>query len=229
MSFLGKRRLCVAGCSVSDYTCIDRTYGDLLSEDIGFDYLHEAVGCGSNDRIWRRITNHIIDGNLTSNDIIIIQYTEITRTEFWSAYTFPRYKHDGPKEEASHDEGRILSFKMGAYIWQHYDIEKTFFKNYEKYFTSDGYATEKFRVNNFNFQHMIQNLGLKVIFFLSTRIGQYDENICYGYLNDLSYRDITGGKKEYNLRDDDQCHMNQIGHNVTAVKLKEHLIHLNLI
>lgn len=229
MSLQSKRKLCVAGCSVSDYTCVDRVYGDILAENIGFNYIHEAVGCGSNDRIWRRVTNLIIDKKIDKNDIIVIQYTDVTRTEFWSSNPWPSYKHTGPQEERSHDNGRILSYKIGSHEWQHYDLEKSFFKTYEKHFVSDNYAHEVFRIRNFNFQNMIINLGLTVIFMLTTRIGQMDENICYGYLKDLSYKDSTGGKIEFDLRDGDQCHFNDRGHRTTADNLKQHFINHNLI
>jgi len=224
-----KRKLCVAGCSISDYTRVDRTYGEILSENLGFEYLHEGSGCGSNARIWRRITNHILAGTLTENDIIIIQYTEPVRTEFWSVYPMPSYKHEGPSEEPSHNGGRILKWKMGSYTWQHYEIEKNFHRAYEKYFVNDKFSRENFTVNNFNFQHMLSNLKMKVIFNMTKRIGQFEDEIILDCYKPLIYRDITAAVKEYDLAENDQCHMNQAGHEITAENLKNHILNLNLI
>ena len=47
-------KLCVAGCSFSDYTKVDKVWGEYLAEKLDVDYLHEGAGCGSNWRIWRQ-------------------------------------------------------------------------------------------------------------------------------------------------------------------------------
>ena len=77
-------KLFVGGCSVSDYSQVNYVYGELLAKKIDCEYIHEASSCGSNWRIWRKIINHIMSGNLTSNDLLIIQYTTLERKEFWT-------------------------------------------------------------------------------------------------------------------------------------------------
>ena len=76
--------LLVAGCSVSDYSEVKQTYGEYLANKLNLNYVHRAAGCGSNWRIWRVIFDAVNNKIITPEDLIIVQYTEITRTEFWS-------------------------------------------------------------------------------------------------------------------------------------------------
>ena len=123
-----KKKICVAGCSVSDYTEVLNPYGKILADSLNLEYLHEGGGCGSNARIWRRVTNHILNGNLGRNDILIVQYTEVIRTEFWSALPpFPS-PVTSPDEEPWADGGRILRWKPCANEWQPNPEEKDFFE-----------------------------------------------------------------------------------------------------
>jgi hypothetical protein len=226
-----KKKICVAGCSVSDYTEISSPYGKLLSHSLGLDYLHEAGGCGSNYRIWRRITNHILDGNITENDILIIQYTEVIRNEFWSMLPpFPGHV-TSPDEEPWNDGGRLLRWKPNADEWQPNFEEKEFFKMYEKYFVSVDFAITNFKVNNFNFQNMLKNKGIKTIFFTTTRIGPGTEKMPYVEDYFKPYEFFENSKSDYsqNLAEGDTCHFSQLGHNIVAKNLKNHIIQLGWV
>ena len=70
-------KVIVGGCSVSDYTGaeVDRVYGEILSERLNAEYIHHGSGCGSNYRMWRKITNLIMNGEISDKDLIIMQYT----------------------------------------------------------------------------------------------------------------------------------------------------------
>ena len=61
-------KLIVAGCSVSDYTCVDKVWREYLSDQLTIPYMHEAVACGSNYRIWRKLSSHIINRTITPDD-----------------------------------------------------------------------------------------------------------------------------------------------------------------
>ena len=84
-------KLIVAGCSVSDYTRVDTVYGKILADSIGYDYVHHGAGCGSNYRIWKKLTQMLMSGDLTDCDIVLVQYTQIDRREFWSDTIVPEY------------------------------------------------------------------------------------------------------------------------------------------
>ena len=64
--------LLVAGCSVSDYTQVDKVWGEYLAEDLGLNYIHEGAGCGSNWRMWRVIVDAVKTKQITPNDIVIL-------------------------------------------------------------------------------------------------------------------------------------------------------------
>jgi hypothetical protein len=217
------KKLCVAGCSVSDYTDVESPYGQLIAANLGLEYLHEGAGAGSNYRIWRRITNHVLDGNITPDDILIVQYTEIVRNEFWSALPQPDPNwYRAPPADTSHDNGRILRWKFGSHVWQPYEEEQHFFEEYEKYFVSPRFAQEQFRVNNYNFQMMLKYHNIKTIFLTTSRSTVAGEYLIEPFHSYQVY-DKSNGDPVYNLRENDSCHFSQLGHRVMADKLIERI------
>lgn len=223
-----KRKLFVAGCSVSDYTDVDRPYGKILADLLDCEYVHEGAGAGSNYRTWRKITDHIINGNLTERDILVVQYTEIVRTEFWSALPPFPLPDSSPPGEPYPDGGRIIRWKPFASVWQPNKEEVHFFEEYEKYFVSVEFAKENFRVNNYNFQQMLKNHNINTVFFTTSRtLNSIDNYIIDRYLP-YEFRDDTANDKSMNLREGDTCHFSQYGHDITANKLKEHIEKLGL-
>jgi hypothetical protein len=81
-----KRRLAVAGCSISDRTKTTHCYGDYLAQHLDLDYLHFASGSGSNHRSLRKITDAVMSGELQAGDIVVMQITDPTRRELQSAW-----------------------------------------------------------------------------------------------------------------------------------------------
>lgn len=221
------RKLCVAGCSISDYTDVDLPYGKILANDLGVDYIHEGAGAGSNFRIWRRITNHILDKTITEEDVIVIQYAEIVRNEFWSAFP-DKVPPTQPASDTSHDGGRVIRWKPSAHVWQPYDAEKHFFEEFERYFVSPRFSKEEFRVNNYNFQQMLKNHNIRTIFLNTTR--SYFES---SYVTDhfLPYQifENTHNDPKYNLKENDSCHFSEFGHRYMANELKLHIEKLGWI
>jgi hypothetical protein len=216
------KKLCVVGCSVSDYTDVEFPYGHLIANDLGLEYLHEGAGAGSNYRIWRRITNHILDGKITSDDILIIQYTEVVRNEFWSALPEPTIPYTSPPAELSHDNGRVLRWKFGSHVWQSHPEEQRFFEEYEKYFVSPRFAQEQFRVNNYNFQMMLKAHNIKAIFLTTSRSTLTGKYLIEPFESYQVY-DKSNSEPAYNLREGDTCHFSQFGHRHMADKLIERI------
>jgi len=138
--------LWVFGCSASDRTEVETCYGDFLSKFLNLDYQHHARGCGSNDRIFRTLPHLIKNNDITADDLVIIQYTEETRTEFYSNIVT-----DLPLRDA-YDNGQILRYKANSHTWQPNQPERKFFRMYEKYFLDDSFCNEKFAANNFMLQ-----------------------------------------------------------------------------
>jgi hypothetical protein len=227
-----RNKLVVAGCSFSDFTRVDHPYGQILSEKLGYDYIHEGAGCGSNQRIWRRLTTKILDGEITENDLIVIQYTEKTRTEFYTSYPQDMaYKGPNCKEAIrvvdDYTDGHIIRFKIGADIWQYNQEEMDLFKLYEDGFLSLDYSKELFRVNNYNFQSMLARNNIKCIFIKSWR---YPYNLDTQILPEFEpyvFYDLDIDR-HHNLAEDDYGHLSQEGHKVLSEKLYTHIKKIGL-
>ena len=65
-------KVVVGGCSVSDYTGLGtkQTYGEILAQNIDAEYIHHGAGMGSNYRIWRNITNLVMNNEITEDFLI---------------------------------------------------------------------------------------------------------------------------------------------------------------
>ena len=223
-----KRKLFTAGCSVSTRNSCNISYPEELSNLLNYELVNCAAGCGSNYRIWRILTKHIMDGDLTSDDLVIIQYTEPIRREFWSRFCT---ENKDVNMVDLYDEGTIIRFKFNSHTWQRTNEETEFLKLYEENFINDNFEMESFRVNNFNFQHMLKNNNIKVIFIKTNRLGRLNENIDFFTFNqykksffyDFSNEDITNNQTET-----DSCHFSDKGHKLIAKNLYQHILNLKL-
>lgn len=222
-------KLFVAGCSISDYTKVSKVYGEFLAEKLGCEYVHEAAGCGSNWRIWRVITNHIMAGNLTSDDLLVVQYTGREREEFWSSFDQPAYAFR--PHAIDHltvidkfkDDGHIIRFKSGADEWQHNPEECDFFKTYEKYFVNIQFEKERFRAHNFLFQNMLLMRNIRTIFVYSKRTAPTPMSSILPEFQSLVFTEPIDDISKYDLSSTDPGHMNQSGHEVFAEWLYDHI------
>ena len=132
-------KLLVAGCSFSDYCQVKKPYGEILASKLNVEYIHEGAGSGSNWRIWRKVIKYILDGTITPDDLILIQYTERTRNEFCSVLKRDNI-HFGPSSfemvaitDRFNNDYSVLRYKLDSATWQNTPEEKLFFSQYEKY------------------------------------------------------------------------------------------------
>lgn len=206
-------KLLVAGCSVSDRYNVKKTYGEYLFQQLQIDsYIHEAKNGGSNYRIWRKLVGHVLSGNLNPEDIIIIQYTEETRHEFWSPYLRNIEKRGYDNSENYLDDGTIVSFCIDGHLFdRNYKAESTFMKTQEK-FLSLEFEHEKFMVNHNMFQTFMNYHGFQKMFFLN--INQYapEYNLIDEYKNNL----IEGSHLLNMYPGNDKWHLSELGHLRTA-------------
>ena len=226
------RRLFVAGCSYSDYTTdmgirpdLITPYGQRLAAQLGYEYWHEAAGCGSNYRIWRSITAHIMSGNLRPDDLLLIQYTEFTRQEFWTSLkTIARAAPAQPITDPGPDHGTIIRYKLGSAEWQANKKSKQFFQQYEENFVNKIWATQQWQFMHFNFQHMLIGRNIRTI-FMNTRIFKegcdelLDQFIPHVFVEDEDY--ILNTQTWLNPKD--RYHLSQFGHSLVASQLYEHI------
>jgi len=242
------KKLFVAGCSFSDYTGVDHVYGEFLATKLNYEYIHEGAGCGSNWRTWRTITNHVLSGNLTSDDLLIIQYTAMTRNEFWTVLNQPiesirnsDYSHAAqrkfidfrsqnrnitwvPLVDTGPDSGHIIRYKIGAEKWQNNKQECEFFEMYEKYFVNGHFCKEQFKIQHYMFQTMLIRNNIKTVFTNSYRQGCglfmcLPEFTPYMFTDPLPYSDCM----QYDLNSGDMGHLNLNGHEIYANWLYSHI------
>lgn len=213
-------KLFVAGCSFSDYTKVKKVYGDFLAEKLNCQYMHIAKGNGSNYRIWREAVNHILSGELTSQDLLIVQYSNMHRNEFW----FNKEKSSAKEDE--YDDGVVVRFKMNSYSWQDNRVLMDFFKVYENHCINSNFEKEKFIVNHTMFQTLLCYYKIKTLFLETAYI---DNSLtvlpeCNKIQWNRNYSEL-----ELALSSVDTAHLSSKGHETLAQDLYEHLIKVKII
>ena len=216
------RKLFAAGCSISTRCYANTSYPEELAKLLDYELVNCTAGCGSNYRIWRMITKHIMDGNLTPNDLLVIQYTEPTRREFWSK--FPK-NNDSYKD--IYDDGTIIRFKIDSYLWQRTKEEVEFLRAYETNFVNDAFELENFNVHNFNFQHMLKSNNINAVFVKTTRIGMMDF-FTFDEYEKAIYYDYSNEDVKNNQSSKDSGHFSEKGHKLMAENLYQHILKLKL-
>lgn len=225
----------VAGCSFSDYTKVDKVYGEILAEQLECEYLHEGSGCGSNDRIWRTVCSAINNGVITSKDLVVIQYTSLERREFW--YDLPgsptKFKQIN-LSESYHDGGSLVKFKVGSHTWARTREERALTSLYEQHFVSVEYESERFINQNLMFQAFLTQKKIPTIFLVSSYLS--NTNCKKGNIADLFLE--TSSEKiasnaliwdknitdpECQLDPKDNAHLSEYGHQVLADDLYSHV------
>lgn len=213
-------KICVAGCSFSDYTKVDKVYGEYLAEKLGYDYLHEGAGCGSNWRIWRQVYKNIRDHHLTSNDILIVQYTNTERQEFYSRFDLEHKVDTKQYMREKFGDGNIIRYKMDAHTWQKTAEEKRFMKMYQDNHVDPGFSEFQFECHHTMFQDYLYANNMKVIFFKSGYRPKLD--LIHNF-ETMSFTKTDCSLPPYNLFENDDTHMNELGHKNLADALFKHI------
>ena len=218
-------KVVVGGCSVSDYTGLGtkQTYGEILAQNIDAEYIHHGAGMGSNYRIWRNITNLVMNNEITEDDLILIQYTQPSRQEFWSGLIEDddNKRFMGPNKLETRElkyNGDIVRWKSNMNLYGMNNLEKKFFKLKESYFTSTDFDLERFEYNHYLFHNTIVSKNIKIAYVVPT-----------GYMNGYGwlFRDRFNKSGEIHITEnltfdsslyllDDMSHLNQLGHEYVA-------------
>lgn len=204
-------KLIVAGCSVSDYTNVNKVWGEYLADQLGYEYLHEAAGCGSNYRIWRVLASHIRKNIITPDDTVVVQYTTLERNEFWSpsdSTVEPRHHRD------EYDNGSLIRYKVDSHNW-HFGYESKLMKIYDR-FINLKYEEEKFINNHLMFQCLMKEYKIKNLYFV--KVGGYGQESltlldCYKD-NYKVCQNIFDNHQNHLLND--SCHLSSTGHKLLA-------------
>jgi hypothetical protein len=245
-------KLVVIGCSFSARTRVSHCYGDYLSELLGIEYMHLAKGASSNDRTWRVLTKHILDGTITSDDLVIVQYTDMHRREF------PSYGHNyevyydpassmilGPIEKyqssfAEEDVYFVSHYKADSHLWQANDADAEIHCAYQKNCSVEEFDLDYFYTRHQQFEAFCKVNNIKLILFwtrythqqtdfIVKMVGEYGRKFLLlenSYLRDLPEQTV----RSYELGHDggnpdiwDGSHLNETGHKFTAERLFDHI------
>lgn len=218
------KNLIVAGCSYSSYTEVDSNYSTFLSNNLKLNNIDGYnAGCGSNQRIWRKIITDIRSGKINSSDLLVIQYTENTRKEIWSKHHFKTYNVGnvvkGTPMREQYGDGQLIKFKLG--FEGDHEEEEELFRLFENNFIDEEYEKEIFENTHFTLIKTIDSLKIRTV-FLNTRykwdIDLYDSKFCHN----VDVRDLLNDKSIC-LSDDDCHHLNERGHEKVAGIIEKYL------
>jgi len=171
-------KIFVAGCSFSDWSQVEYNYGEYLGELLNKQVGFYTGGCSSNYRMWRKLVPAIVNRDITESDLLIIQYTEIARREFWTSFE-STHKEDygnnghpikGSSMREKYGEGEVIKFKTNAHIWQKVPQEESFFKTYEENFLYIPYETELFNTYHTMFKALLHEYKIPTVFLYTTYI-----------------------------------------------------------
>ena len=205
-------QIVVGGCSFSSSLGIrpKQKYSVLMSRELKLTLVDEARVQGSNFRIWRTITSHIINNRITPKDKLIIQYTEPHRKEYWVPQVTT---HEDPMVDEPYEGGKLFRYKFGA---DHYasGIEKAIYRVMSRS-DSELYNQEVFATQHAMFTGLLQSRGFEQVVFVKTRYCNFtDEN----YVGNYPVVDCDDILEAQNL---DGWHLSAEGHSSVAYRLLE--------
>lgn len=239
-------KLYMFGCSFSDRTRVSHCYGELAAEQLQLKYIHNAAGCGSNDRIFRVLGNLLADNAIDKQDTVVVQYTGVDRTEFWSNIE-QRGLEQRRSQELSERHGRITlreryahggditRFKAGSWEWQLDTREAGLHKAYELNASFEPFNIERWRASHTMLQNTLAHKGIRTIFItpgsettpLYVPMGWEFANTLMPEFADTAFSntDILDKTRGWTLGND-VFHLSQEGHRTLGAQLAAHIKHL---
>lgn len=224
------KRLITAGCSFSDYAQVRKNYSEYLAEKLGIEHVPGYTsGCGSNCRMWRNLLLGIREKNITSDDLLVVQYTEPTRKEFWSRHIDDYYvnwdRKESPMRE-THGSGQLIKFKINPPRYQ-FREEQELFNLLEENFLDSDYDMELFENYHFAFLTTLETYKINTVFLETIYkhdIPLYESIFC----TSLDIKNNIENSKtfpfdQYCLSEDDCSHLSDEGHRKVADLIYKHL------
>lgn len=203
-------KLAVGGCSFSDYRYGIVPYGAQVADHYHMQYVHEAACAGSNYRMWRRLTQHIVSGNLSAGDIIVMQHTLVDRKESWTPV---EHENTNPQEHIfeTHSQGSIIRLTPHSKQFAVGKHERSL-ADCHNYFTNHEFNLECFWAQHHQFAALcaVNNITVR---YLNT---QYDSE---NRIPDIDAQHLLL-EPTWRL---DTSHLNQVGHDLCARLVIDHL------
>ena len=217
------------GCSWSDYMFgTDVVYGEYLAKELNSEYLHHGIGCGSNDRIWRRFFEYGRNGFLDETTLITIQWTELERKEMFSAFGDEivggqhqdDYNKTGYHEVCKHLDGYLYKFKHDAYSWVYNKPMRKYMYHHTNYNLSREYSLDLWKNYNYSIKNYCELNNIPLIFISHRSYNEYhkeSENEYFHFIDvDNIYRHNPRIMEDGN---DDFAHTSTKGHELVAFEI----------
>lgn len=207
--------LFVGGCSFSSPFNLDpsQSWPALVANETGYNLIDESSIAGSNYRIWRKTVTAIENRTISPNDIVIIQYTEPHRSEFYSPLSRNIEFKDRHAAAEEYHNGYIVKNKWGLEITGVGKEKK--YGYLSRFFSCDEFDMERFEIEHAMFQGYLQNLGFKRVAFIVSNYFPALEKTLYPVI------DCNDVLKHH--QPNDTYHLNELGHTMVAQRV------LNLI
>lgn len=212
-------KLVVAGCSFSDYAKVDKNYSEHLSEILKIKHTpNYTCGGGSNFRMWRKILSGIRNKEILPNSLLVIQYTDVSRKEFWSCFELESERNGNPDKGSYMREnfkrsGQTIKYKYGSWGWQSKAEEVLLFKLMEENFTDTHYDYEVFENNHFSLCTTLEFYKINTIFIESqycTKLKVPNGMYLHKYTTPKNYpRSVD---MDLCLTNEDCAHLSESGH-----------------
>lgn len=163
--------LAVGGCSYSDYTQVDKVYGEYCAEELGLEYKHYARGGSSIPRMFYALTKAIENNELKRGDVVVLQYTDPHRKlipEPFPPVTKPGCTEGGPGQvevwQTPYGEAYTTDYKTHSWQWQPNNTAKTIHRELEKAFNNE-FETDYAMALNMMFIGLAETKGIEIVPF----------------------------------------------------------------
>ena len=220
--------LFAGGCSFSDarhqnFPESTLCWGEVLAEKLEMNYNHDAVETsGNNDRIWRVLTEKIMNNEITSKDKVFLQYTSVNRKEFctWKNPQGP-YKSVFKNSE---EDLYIVNYKDQCHTWYNEKEISSFLKKYEFWLSMDEYDNYIFNQRQFQFQALLDYYNIDAYILVLNSYQNWKDRTNLQSFSDRIYIDNDYGfAEDERYSPDDPHHLSDSGHKKLAQKLYEWL------
>lgn len=248
-------KLVGCGCSFSDY-CGNPTltFNAYAAKQLELPYLDLTAGASSNLRWTRILTSEIRKGNITKDDLLVLQFTNPSRTEFvtdlprnssswsfptWNAVTNPIFdarvhKSGKPIDEKYNDKYWLLRHMPQSGNWADNKIIKEWHSLYMKYFYCEEYVKELFLNQLFSLQQILKEFNVIYIYTgyinheikLEPFMKMLNNNTCVIEAMSMVNKETTPDLKYCLDAPFDCAHINQAGHEVIGRTIVD-LVELN--
>tara|TARA_Y100001938_G_scaffold65782_1_gene91359 strand:- start:4991 stop:5716 length:726 start_codon:yes stop_codon:yes gene_type:complete len=218
------------GCSLSDYMFgTEKVYGEYVSEKLNAKYLHHGIGCGSNDRIWRRFFEYAREGTLDETTLVTIQWTELLRIEMFTALSHLNHggKHQdqystktGFPEVCEHLDGWLHKYKIDSYTWTSDVNMRKQMHNHTNNNLSDEYSMSLWKNYDYSIKNYCKLKNIPLLFIKHKGYNKYINETDSEYFNFININDIyRQNPRIAKDNSEDFAHMSTKGHELVSKKI----------